>query len=280
MHSVRPLRPAFTLIEVLVVIAIIAILIALLVPAVQKTREAAARTHCENNLKQIGVAMHSYHDTYKAFPPAFAKPSNWGWAVWILPFVEQGTLFDRLDPNNTTLAITANTTITLPVYICPSDPSKSSNTFFGGYGKSNYVVSEQVSDGGSAIRMIQITDGTSNTIMGGERDMYRQVGGLWPGRDTPTGVQSVLGRPNWPINTLYAGGTTCCAADTTCTRFAFSSMHQGGALFVFCDASVHFLKDSIDGDPAQQNCSKPAPANFTFQNLYFRDDGYVLKADF
>src|SRR6187399_514527 len=97
-------RAAFTLIELLVVIAIIAILIALLVPAVQKVREAAARTQCLNNLKQLAIACQSYHDTIKSFPPAVIMPpgvddtqggQNFGpnWVVLILPYIEQGALY-------------------------------------------------------------------------------------------------------------------------------------------------------------------------------------------
>src|SRR6516165_1566532 len=88
-------RTAFTLIELLVVIAIIAILIALLVPAVQKVREAAARTQCQNNLKQIGLAIHSYHDATRSLPP-LRIAANDGWATWcvlILPYLDQGNIY-------------------------------------------------------------------------------------------------------------------------------------------------------------------------------------------
>jgi prepilin-type processing-associated H-X9-DG protein len=260
------------------VIAIIAILIALLVPAVQKVRAAAARTQCENNLKQIGLAYHGHHDTFKYFPPAFLKPGNWGWQTWLLPFLEQQPLFDSLNPNKTTLAHNPLTTATvLPVYLCPADPAQSdTNPYYSGYARSNYACSEEISDGSSKIRIAAVTDGTSNTIMVAERDMTNQVGTIWPGRDTAGGVGSVLGRPTWPINTKYAGGATCCAADTTCTRYAWSSLHTGGANFVFCDGSVHFLLDTISSDPNQKGCAKPARTNYPLQNLYFKDDGNTI----
>ena len=246
-----PRTQAFTLIELLVVIAIIAILIALLVPAVQQVRAAAARTQCVNNLKQLGLAMHGYHGTYNHFPPGFnnAAPGlNWGWASLVLPWVEQSPLQNNL-ALGATMSVTPYTEMEVPIFLCPADvnPGPNNPWFPSGYGKSNYPISEQVSDGGSAYRILQITDGTSNTIMIGERDTLNNIGALWPGRDNglPTtppgaGVASVMGRPNWPINTKYAGGATCCAGDTGGTRFAWTSLHSGGANFVFADGAVHF----------------------------------------
>jgi prepilin-type N-terminal cleavage/methylation domain-containing protein/prepilin-type processing-associated H-X9-DG protein len=288
---------AFTLIELLVVIAIIAILIGLLLPAVQKVREAAARTQCQNNLHQMGLAMHAYHDSFKRFPPAFSKTpaqptNNWGWSAWLLPYVEQSALFNTLNPLTNNLTFSVNTALPLSVYQCPSDASGTASTFFvtaaGAYAKSNYAVSEQVSDGGSTIRMAQITDGTSNTLMIGERDMTYQVGAAWAGRDTATntGVTATIGRPSWPINTKYAPWPNlptppCCATDTSCTRYSWTSLHPGGANFVFCDASVHFVSVTIDYDPTQENCNNPGTIvppypNFTYQNLYYRQDGNVI----
>jgi prepilin-type N-terminal cleavage/methylation domain-containing protein/prepilin-type processing-associated H-X9-DG protein len=281
LHDIRlrcSRRRGFTLIELLVVIAIIAVLIGLLLPAVQKVREAASRAKCQNNLHQLGLAMHSYHDVNHAFPPAFAKPSNYGWSVWILPYVEQTNLSNTLNPYGTKLSLNAATTLKLSVFVCPSDPGGDFNNYFGGYSKSNYVVSEQVSDGGSAIPMAAITDGTSNTLMIGERDMQKQVGAVWAGRDSArsvlSGVEAMIGRPTWSIDTAYAGG-----ADGGCTRYAWSSYHTSGANFAFCDASVHFLMNSIPNDPRQQGCSKPVPANFPLLNLYFASDGYIVNGN-
>jgi prepilin-type N-terminal cleavage/methylation domain-containing protein/prepilin-type processing-associated H-X9-DG protein len=130
-RQLRGVRFAFTLIELLVVIAIIAILIALLVPAVQKVREAAARTQCTNNMKQLGLAMHNHHDTAGFFPPsATSTPFNPGWAPlhgwgpFMLPFIEQKNLLDKYqwtknwhDPLNQ-----AAVTVPLSVMLCPSAP--------------------------------------------------------------------------------------------------------------------------------------------------------------
>ncbi|MBA2114853.1 DUF1559 domain-containing protein [Bremerella alba] len=159
-------RRAFTLVELLVVIAIIGVLIALLLPAVQQAREAARRMQCSNNVKQLGLALHTYHDTHLTFPSGWIGPNRMSWQSMILPQLEQSALSDQLGAegaftadgsssapvwhNNTAIVSTGTTPLAstiIPGYICPSDPSESLNTklrsddssFPAQYGKSNYV---------------------------------------------------------------------------------------------------------------------------------------------
>lgn len=192
-------RTGFTLIELLVVIAIIAILIALLVPAVQKVREAAARTQCLNNLKQWGLAMQSHHDSYKKFPFGSRNNPRQTWVMYLWPFVDQTMLTTGLDYNTqqfytapATIANTMNglTGRSVPIYYCPSDnPGKDQYGFAvaqycrtrGNYvvnwGNVNYDtappatgrapfyhVNGSRSTPGYA-KIAQITDGTSNTLL-------------------------------------------------------------------------------------------------------------------
>jgi prepilin-type N-terminal cleavage/methylation domain-containing protein len=148
----------FTLIELLVVIAIIAILVALLLPAVQQAREAARRSTCKNNLKQIGLALHNYHESHKSFPmgtsmgpPRWAGNNKGTWAIMILPFIDQAPVYKMIDMKSLTSArnqfITGSTskrlrTVAVPGYKCPTDTHReiwgNGNT---GWAKSTYAMS-------------------------------------------------------------------------------------------------------------------------------------------
>ncbi|MCA9091269.1 MAG: DUF1559 domain-containing protein [Planctomycetaceae bacterium] len=157
-------RSGFTLIELLVVIAIIAILIALLLPAVQQAREAARRSQCKNNLKQIGLAMHNYHDVHQQFPPAAvwqgnsgvggtapenARDASWGatWVVMALPFLDQAPLYNQYDSNLPARSANSNSATSplrqnLPFISCPSHPFVGTRLTqdFDGFAKGNYAV--------------------------------------------------------------------------------------------------------------------------------------------
>ena len=184
-----PVRTAFTLIELLVVIAIIAILIALLVPAVQKVREAAARTQCQNNLKQIGLAAHNYAGVMKVFPPG-STLNTAGQAsalVVLLPYVEQANKYNQFNFTqnvNTSASNAAARSQDVPIFLCPSDPSSSQFTvvvagvtqtvgrsnYFGNLGSHAWWRNPNPATAGmfqynSKNRFADVTDGTSNTAM-------------------------------------------------------------------------------------------------------------------
>lgn len=222
-------RRAFTLVELLVVIAIIGVLIALLLPAVQAAREAARRTQCTNNLKQIGLGFQTYHDVNKKFPFAFQATvaDGWAWSVHILPFMEQGNLFENLSPNSnnmpTSTSGNANLATRLDVYTCPSDVGPEVNSNFASYGTSNYTVNDAICDHTEQRAMRDITDGTSNTILAGERAFtnsnhhFKSIGAVWPGWKSGISNASVVGRAAWPPNTemtdTFQPAGACCGAD-------------------------------------------------------------------
>ncbi len=174
-------RKGFTLIELLVVIAIIAILIALLLPAVQQAREAARRTQCRNNLKQMGLAWHNYHEAFNKFPPGHVSqmPGNltssevgcWTWGTMILPQLDQGNLFNVLNPSGTNLPQTVAATpvgltalkTPLAVFRCPSDDgppvNEFDNTYSGNLMGANTYYSRFITDGTN-----KISTSTSNYV--------------------------------------------------------------------------------------------------------------------
>jgi prepilin-type N-terminal cleavage/methylation domain-containing protein len=262
-------RSGFTLIELLVVIAIIAILIALLLPAVQQAREAARRSSCKNNMKQIGLAMHNYHDTYNSLPMGM-NLQIYGPFVAILPNLDQSNLqglydFDLYytDPLN---ADAINQT--LPVYLCPTmtlprgvpevvcnEPggptsygaslgtsSNGTDGLFDGY--ANYASPRPV-------KFRDITDGQTNTVMIGEFN-YQLKDYTWSAFSCPD--PSKAGQPRWgsyrwaPAYPAVALGDTSgdFNVNLAANRGTWRSDHVGGAQFTLSDGSVRFVSENIN----------------------------------
>ncbi len=332
--TARNKRTAFTLIELLVVIAIIAILIALLLPAVQQAREAARRSTCKNNLKQIGLALHNYHETHRTFPPGYVdqrdvivdNEGHWSWSVMLFPFADQTSIYNEFNVGNLTpsdVLATANGKKILQqkvaIFRCPSDsgPSfhpltpddagrgitpKGSTTNTGtaltnyvGVGGNNIIFQHQATnftDGStgntgsfwrdSNLKFRDMTDGTSNTIMVGERAYFvggeqASAGNLYAVRTADTtgpqpsnaadqvsqGMVSILGGGRRPMNTLPSDNYHMGPA-------AFSSPHTGGAHFLFGDGKVAFLSENIDHKYAT------SAIDSTFDRLLGVKDGAVI----
>ena len=304
-------RNAFTLIELLVVIAIIAVLVALLLPAVQQAREAARRTQCKSQLKQIALAMHNYESTHSCFPPgqirlSFATtPRVRGWSMYvqILPYFEQTTLYNQWDfANPLANEANGNTAFVLPILLCPSatlvqnpfvKPSgaRYALTSYGGNGGTQSHPPANASGDGmfagsgppittpltvqhGLVRIRDVLDGTSNTLLLGERSHYdpnydsffaggyaqNPMGG-W-GYWAPSGGQlgltdltmSSFGQINYrlPFNfankpgSISSSATFDASLESKQRLSAFGSQHTGGAQVALVDGSVRFLSENID----------------------------------
>ena len=270
LHSRIRSNRGFTLIELLVVIAIIAILIALLLPAVQQAREAARRSECKNNLKQMGLAIHNYHDTYRILPPGFnvdlvvangaSGNGGLGWSGSILPGIDQANLYNTLDFNADcgTGANEDACATYLSAYRCPSDTTVSHRNHdgidarvptsylacFSGTRGSDSEANVTDADGlfflNSSIRMRDITDGTSNTIGVGECvnnfDEFKDHFYI--------GSTSIGGWDGAPREYSEYVASTDVPMNTT-NEVAFGSMHVGGAQFLLMDGSVRFLSENM-----------------------------------
>lgn len=285
-------RAAFTLVELLVVIAIISMLVAMLLPAVQAARESGRRSQCLNNLHQIGLALHHYHDSHKTLPPAWVRdtsatlPPYWAWGTFILPYLEQVPLYGRLDPDAQQVPVPTAANylqLELSLFQCPSDKKDATNTNFRfadaqPYAKSNYVISTSIAYENETSRLADVSDGTHCTMLVSERDILKNVAAVWPSC-TEDSSASVSFRVNHPINTEYVGlrDADCANGDCPCTRFALTSQHPGGVNVLFCDGAVHFLSETIESHPGG-DCSisvhnRFPTNNFLYQNLFNRQDG-------
>jgi|SRR5581483_6842656 len=315
-------RAGFTLIELLVVIAIIAILIALLVPAVQQVREAAARTQCTNNLKQMALAAHSYLSANGTFPPG-AGPDPGGGVTSrasvqaiILPYLEQSNAYNLFDFSQDVNAGAKNANARkqeIPVYICPSDPANAKFNVAGGYeGRSNYFgnmgtnaylpnnksprvggmffyeIADTTAKPGNvqvAVRLIEVTDGTSTTALFAEIKRGNSAGtsnavDAWDTRIIAAGWASdtvvTAAQCDPKISSLRYGGlkyfrdliTTSLYTHTAQPNYQGGdcidqtqragdvggffaahvqarSWHRSGVNVAFADGAVHFIKESI-----------------------------------
>ena len=286
----------FTLIELLVVIAIIAVLVAMLLPAVQAAREAARRAGCQNNLKQIGLAMHNYHSAHDAFPMGYvARPATdpnatspgWGWGTAILPTLEQAPLYNAVNlnlaiegPANLTVRTTA-----LGAYACPSDRSAGrfavtdatntpiadawSNSYAACFGRDVNIAKSPSGGNGLFMRnasfgVKDITDGTGQTIMVGERACILTrtpwAGAIDAGtcRITPGSPSRSTSVKTAPIEPLARADTGGGLSDNLFyDPDDFFSPHPAGLHFLMADGSVKFIKSSVNpniyGDLASRN---------------------------
>ncbi len=298
-------RPAFTLFQLLVILAILAILFALLLPAVAKVREAASRSQSQNNMKQIGIAAFSYHDANNAFPAGNNKENFSAHAI-LLPYIEQGNLYNLIDFKKP-MDDKANATVRatpIKIYLSPRDGIMSVN---GDFGATNYLFcagskpaladNDGVFYQDSAVKVTDITDGTSNTLMtvetlkgdGGTKaqDVRRQY--VLLKKDDLKDIKDEAGIKEWKDNKNIAGDRGASWMDGRFLQSTFTATRTandekpdvncagfGGlsgvrtvdknVLVGFCDGSVRVLSKEVN--------------LAVWKALGGRNDGTPLPADF
>jgi prepilin-type processing-associated H-X9-DG protein len=236
-------------------------LAALMMPAIQAARAAAQRTMCKNELRQLGLALHMYHENYGCFPPgstvmgpSFPMQTGWGWGARVLPYVEQDPLYEQIDfgigtavgPNLSLIAAS------LPIWRCPSDigPPAIRCIPFGGspyeLGSGNFCGSEGILSTMSNISMRDILDGSSNTFMLGERMVQSGESGslpftsAWCGQVAFATEYDYRSVPHLQASQIHPINFS--PTDPSC----FGSRHAGGAHFVMADGSARLVNESID----------------------------------
>jgi prepilin-type processing-associated H-X9-DG protein len=256
------------------------VLVGLLLPAVQQAREAARRSSCVNNLKQIGLGLHNYYDALKALPPGgtFTDTNHMNWSVFILPFIEEDSLHTRFDLSTVYNGATnRSVALTIPAtYHCPSSLERTSSAttgeeyggtkiptlhYYGNMGPkgSGLVAYDTHATGGHGgesrhgtfkstqkIRFTDVTDGLSKTLMAGEISFDAATTGYraWTRGCNTSSASACAGCKNIanPINATPFNG-----ADNF-NDMSFGSNHPGGCQFVFADGSVHFIQESVEMD--------------------------------
>jgi prepilin-type N-terminal cleavage/methylation domain-containing protein len=262
-------RSGFTLIELLVVIAIIAVLIGLLLPAVQKVREAAARAQCQNNLKQIGLACHNYEGTHKRFPAGDSATNSFSALAYLLPYIEQQNVYSQINftINSTAAAQTADS-ITIPILMCPADSQGtlpagfSGNSYAGNYGdtikwsQNGSVANGVFYAGGVGCKIGDITDGTSNTAFFSERLM-----GDWSNA-VVTPRTDLINPPNVNPATSDDAMNICRATDHTNPALQWFSNY--GSYWIQGNQNTMYTHTSPPNDPLcayPQNLTQTMPAS-------------------